>query len=73
MLSGSVKLVAAAASVMGPLVAGLVFPHALVLEAQIFVIVAGMGAGLAGLFGFAAIDRHEEARHRAILRTMRRA
>lgn len=63
MFAASLKLLAATAAVSGPFLAGLSV-NVTVPEVQTFFVLAGCGAGLAGLFGFAAIEAGENRRHR---------
>lgn len=63
MFAASLKLLAATAAVIGPFLAG-VSLNATVPEVQPFFVIAGCGAGLAGLFGFAAIEAGENRRYR---------
>lgn len=63
MFSAIMKLVCGAAAMLGPFLVGALAPYARDPEVYAFFIVAGVGIGLAGLFGFAALDRGELRRH----------
>ena len=57
------KLVALAAAMLGPFTVGAAAGVVSDPEAFGFFIVAGIGIGLCGVFGFAALDRGELGRH----------
>ncbi|SIP95349.1 hypothetical protein [Bosea sp. TND4EK4] len=59
MFSGLLKLAAGAAAMLGPFCAGLAF-QIVVPEVQAYFAAAGIGVGLAGLAGFAALEGMEE-------------
>jgi hypothetical protein len=58
MFAASLKLLAVTAAVLGPFLAGASLAVT-VPEVRAFFVIAGCGAGLAGLFGFAGIEAGE--------------
>ena len=63
MFAALMKLAAGAAAMIGPFAVGAAASFVSDPEAFAFFLVAGMGMGMAGLFGFAALDRGELRRH----------
>ena len=57
------KFVACVAAMFGPFAVGAAASFVRDPEVLAFFIVSGVGTGLAGLFGFAALDRGELRRH----------
>jgi uncharacterized membrane protein len=68
LFSAITKLAAVTFAVLGPFIAGTVSPFTLDPEVYAFVVIGGIALGLAGLFGFAAIEREEGVRHARNLR-----
>jgi hypothetical protein len=62
MIAGLLKLAAITAAVLGPFAAG-TLATTLAAPAGLFLVLAGLGLGLGGLFGFAALERPEIERH----------
>lgn len=71
MFSGLLKLVAGTAAMLGPFFAGLAF-QIVVPELQVYFAAAGIGVGLAGLAGFAALEGREERAFRQRLQSWER-
>jgi uncharacterized membrane protein len=57
------KILAVTAAMAGPFIVGAMMPFARDPEVYAFFVVAGISLGIAGLFGFAALDRGELHRH----------
>ncbi|MEN5083711.1 hypothetical protein ABE438_14605 [Bosea sp. TWI1241] len=55
----AVKLVCAASAMFFPLAAGYLVAHARDQDFMIALLLAGIGVGMAGMFGFCAIERRE--------------
>jgi hypothetical protein len=68
MIASGLKLVFATMAMLGPFVAGAMRPYVLVPEVYLCFLAAGVLLGLVGLFGFASIERDEQAAHRRNLR-----
>lgn len=63
MLQSALKLICVAIGVLGPFSAGWIQHFIAYSEISAFFMCAGVFAGLAGFFGFAAIERSEDRAH----------
>ncbi|HEV2556844.1 MAG TPA: hypothetical protein VGV17_24090 [Bosea sp. (in: a-proteobacteria)] len=68
MIASGLKLIFAAMAMLGPFGAGAMRPYVVVTEVYFCFLVAGVLLGLVGLFGFASMERDEQAAHRRNLR-----
>lgn len=63
MFAAFLKMAAIAAAMLGPFTVGAVSRYVRDPETFAFFLVAGIGFGIAGIFGFAALERHEGEQH----------
>lgn len=68
MISSGLKLLFGALAGLGPFFAGFMIDRVVEPEIYAFFFLFGIGLGLAGLFGFAGLERDEGVRHARNLR-----